>query len=895
MIKRSNTTSFSEPLKKSLQLILLVGLALIAGLSATTHAAATHNVPAGGNLQAAIDAALPGDSIVLQAGAVYVGSFTLPNKGGSEAYITIKSSRASELAEGVRVTPAQSSLMPKILSPGRGESAVQTAPGAHHYRFIGIEFGRTSPEAVVYDLVKFGDGSIAQNSASQVPHHLELDRCYVHGDAGNLKRGVALNSAHTNILNSYISDFHVRGQEAQAICGWNGPGPFRIVNNYIEGAGENLMFGGATASVPGLVPSDIEIRRNHFTKPVEWRGVWTVKNILELKNARRVVIEGNLFEHCWSDAQVGYAILFTPRPNDSGAWAVVEDVAFVNNVVRNVAAGVNIMGKDYLHTAPDEQRLHRVRVANNLFENVDGERWGGDGVFMKVISGTNQVTIEHNTVFQTGNISKSGGAANTSFVFRYNIVRHNEYGIHGDDAGIGLRALAVYFPGAEFKGNLIAREMNAPWNVETNYPAGNHYPATYASVGFVDAAAGNYRLSNASPYKGAGANGSDPGCNFDALHAAMYGAPVPAPQNKAQESVVKARRDAQSLSNQLAASSVAQSSAASSASATANPSDAMASIVGDIQKALADFGAERALHSPSAANRIEAALMNALTHAVSASSHASQGNISEAKKSLQKAIDNLELVDVLIVYGDVRNPVDYAQYFVRQHYVDFLGREPDESGRAFWAERITSCGANASCAKDAMIDVSAAYYLSIEFKETGYLVHRLYRASFGRTVLFNELIPESQEIARGVIVGAAGWQDRLASNRKAYFQNWTQRADFKARYDALANAQFVDALFATMGVTPSASERASHVASLDSGSTRADVLSSIVDNDDFARLESNKAFVLMQYFGYLRRDPDASGYAYWLAKLDQFGGDYKRAEMVKAFLDSSEYRARFGQ
>src|SRR5205823_2322528 len=140
-----------------------------------------------------------------------------------------------------------------------------------HYRFIGIEFARTSPDAIVYDLIKLGDGSPAQNTQASIPHHFVLDHCYVHGDSGDLKRGISLQSANTDILNCYVSDFHVRGQEAQAIAGWNGPGPFRIENNYLEGAGENIIFGGATAAVPNLVPSDIEIRRNHCRKPPEWR------------------------------------------------------------------------------------------------------------------------------------------------------------------------------------------------------------------------------------------------------------------------------------------------------------------------------------------------------------------------------------------------------------------------------------------------------------------------------------------------------------------------------------------------------------------------------------------------------------------------------------------------
>ena len=145
-------------------------------------------------------------------------------------------------------------------------------------------------------------------------------------------------------------------------------------------------------------------------------------------------------------------------------------------------------------------------------------------------------------------------------------------------------------------------------------------------------------------------------------------------------------------------------------------------------------------------------------------------------------------------------------------------------------------------------------------------------------------------------MGEAGWQERLASNRNAFFQAWVQRPDFRARYGSMTNGQFIDSIYASMGVTPPAGERDGFVSSLQLGAaTRADVLSRLVDNADFARLERNRAFVLMQYFVYLRRDPDDAGFAFWLQKLDQFNGDFQRAEMVKAFLSSDEYRNRFRQ
>ncbi|MCA1816671.1 MAG: right-handed parallel beta-helix repeat-containing protein [Acidobacteria bacterium] len=478
-------------------------------------------VRAGGDLQRALDSARAGETLVLEAGATFKGTFTLPKKEGDE-FITVRSSRAGELREGARVSPADAPLMPKLLAPGRGAAALQTAPGAHHWRLVGLEIAQPDAATVVFDLVKLGDGSSAQDTLAKVPHHITVDRCYVHAaDAGEAKRGVSLQSADTEITNSYVAGFKVKGQEAQAVAGWNGPGPYNIINNYLEGAGENVIFGGAAASVPGLVPTGIEILRNHLDKPVAWRGVYTVKNSLELKNARRVRIEGNLIEHCWLDAQQGYAILFTPRPNDSGAWAEVSDVTFTNNVVRHVAAAFDISGEDSLFTSnPRERRLHRVKVSNNLFEDVDLTAWGGDGCFLKLLSGADSVAFEHNTILSRGwALVKLDGDPSTGFVFRDNVARHNDYGVTGNSVGYGARALETYAPGAVFTGNVIAREFNAPWNTEQVYPPGNKFPASLKEV-LAGVDAGDYRVKPNSKYKRSASDGRDAGCDFDQLEAA---------------------------------------------------------------------------------------------------------------------------------------------------------------------------------------------------------------------------------------------------------------------------------------------------------------------------------------------------------------------------------------
>lgn len=488
----------------------------------------TLTLKSGDDLQRALDDARPGDTLVLQAGAVFVGPFTLPRKTGAE-FIEVRTSALDRLPpDGVRVSPSDAASMPKIVSPGRGESALRTAAGAHHFRFVGVEFSTKDEAALAYELLRLGTDERTQDSLEKVPHHLVLDRCYIHAfPTQSLKRGVALNSAETSLLNSYVAGFKVVGQEAQAVAGWNGPGPFHIVNNYIEAAGENIMFGGAEPALPGLVISDIEVLRNHLAKDPAWfpkdtsyAGThWAVKNLFELKNARHVVVDGNLFEYNWTDAQAGYSILFTPRPSDSGASAVVEDVRFTNNVVRHVAAALFIQGKDDAFRDPNAKLVRRIIVANNLFEDVDGRRWDGDGVFLKIGRSADNVTVDHNTVLHAGNITKTWGEPNNSFVFTNNLLAHNEYGFMGDNQSPGLRTIETYFPGAVIRANVIAGAQ------ERLYPPGNFFPPALDAVGFANAASGDYRLRAASPFRGRATDGKEVGCDFDTLEAASKSSP----------------------------------------------------------------------------------------------------------------------------------------------------------------------------------------------------------------------------------------------------------------------------------------------------------------------------------------------------------------------------------
>jgi subtilisin family serine protease len=246
------------------------------------------------------------------------------------------------------------------------------------------------------------------------------------------------------------------------------------------------------------------------------------------------------------------------------------------------------------------------------------------------------------------------------------------------------------------------------------------------------------------------------------------------------------------------------------------------------------------------------------------------------------------------------NPIEDSRTFVRQHYLDFLNREPDQSGWDFWTNNIESCGADNQCREVKRIDTSAAYFLSIEFQQTGYLVHRFYKASFGRRPLFTEFMTDRQTIANGVVVNSPGWEQLLENNKQAFADAWVTRAAFTSIYDGLDDVHFVDTLIANTGATFSLPDRDALVNALTGHTrTRAQVLRDIAESQAFYNSEYNAAFVEMQYFGYLRRNPqdapdnNLDGFNFWLSKLNQFGGDFRKAEMVKAFLVSGEYRQRF--
>jgi hypothetical protein len=474
----------------------------------------TIHVPAGGDLQQAIDQAQPGDTITLEAGATYTGNFVLRRKTGSE-FITITSADPASLpAPGVRVTPAAAAALPKVVSPN--DAAVfSTEPGAHHYRLVGLEIAAA---AGIYPLELIALGSGGATSASEQPAEIELDRLYLRGDpAAGGKRAVTLNSGATVIRNCWIAGFRSASQDTQAIGGWNGPGPYTIVNNYLEAAGAGFMLGGEAARIAGLVPADVVIRGNHFFKPAAWQAEgWSARHLLAIQNGRRILIEGNVFEHNWAGADPqGFAVVLAVRTqNGAMPWAVIEDVTFRRNLVRGAAAGLRIEGQD----ATGGGALRRLLIQDNLIHGIDHTQWGGEGRLFDLAGGPEDVTIDHNTCLQLPagrHLLGFSGAAAVRFTFTNNVAEHGQLGVIGVNQATGAATLNAYAPGATFLKNALIGGDGA------QYPAENFFPPDVASVGFTDPANNDYRLAPSSPYAAAGTDGRDVGADVNAVSNAV--------------------------------------------------------------------------------------------------------------------------------------------------------------------------------------------------------------------------------------------------------------------------------------------------------------------------------------------------------------------------------------
>ena len=431
-------------------------------------------VAAGANLQAAIDAAQPGDELLLAPGATFTGNFNLPNKGSSTSWITIRSdvSDASLGAAGTRMTPgrASSANLARIVTPNNA-AAIATALYAHHYRLTGLDVGATGSAFDVNGLIRFGDGSSAQNSLSLVAHDLVLDRSFVHGQATqSIRRCISLQSAASAIVDSWISDCHSNEGDSQAIIGWNGPGPYLIRNNHLEGGHMGIMFGGADPWITNLSPSDISVIGNHITRPVSWSGVWQTKTIIESKNARRMLIEGNVIENVWASAQVGFALLLKSS-NQSGTapWSQSTDITVRYNRIRNAGSGINIAANPESTPAVPAAR---ISVYDNAIENLGNSPYNGEGIPLQILGGTSDVLVAHNSWGNAGNVAISfDGGATTRTVIHSNIIPSGNYGVKGSGMATGTSTLNYYTPGGVFSYDAIPGADCAYYPATTSCPS----------------------------------------------------------------------------------------------------------------------------------------------------------------------------------------------------------------------------------------------------------------------------------------------------------------------------------------------------------------------------------------------------------------------------------------
>ncbi len=397
----------------------------------------TYSLPTGGTtwaahtsaqLTSALSGSAPGDVIVLDAGATYSGNFTLALKSNpSNKWIYIISSDLASLPAGTRVSPASVSHMPKVVTPG-ATTTFNMPNGSNYWRLAGLEITTASnycPNAPCPPNTYSTNGLIQQPypPTNPIQNHLIVDRCYLHGtDTIDVQGALALNVAYGAVIDSEISNIHIKAQDSWGTGGNWGPGPFKIDNNWISASSENILWGGSGKGILGNVPSDITITNNYLYKPLSWIPLsvgnhsMTVKNTFECKSCKRVLFDHNVIENIWKDGQQGYAIQLTIRTYQSGDVARNNDITITNNVVKNAVAFVNSLAADDLCVAPctDAGSQTRWKIYNNLVTFFDPSAvGGGNNVGFSVQPGVDHINnvmgMLQNVIFQHNTTIPSAG------------------------------------------------------------------------------------------------------------------------------------------------------------------------------------------------------------------------------------------------------------------------------------------------------------------------------------------------------------------------------------------------------------------------------------------------------------------------------------------------------
>lgn len=451
-------------------------------------------VPVGGNLQTAINNAVPGTEILLAPGGVWVGNFNLPNKGTSSAWILIRTN--TTLTTG-QMTPsgAVSKNLAQICS-NNSSPAIGTSPGAHHYWISGINICGQAGSSGMNMLVRLGEsGGNGQTSMSVTPHDIVMDRNYVHVlTTNNIRRCILANAYRLWFTKNWIEECHDPGGDSQAILGYNGSKEIQIEDNTLIAAHEIIMFGGADPADSTMQPSDVILRRNHIYRPAAWKcnvcpggylaGQWPAKNLIETKDVRRYLIEANVIENDWSDAQQ-FAMNFKSENQDGTApYTTTADLTMRYNIIRNVGSGWSLSGKG---SKPDPNiTAARFYIHDNWLQSGwNTSPYSSTGNVTQLLGGLIDLIFAHNTIYNpsaTNSVATLDGTPQVNMVWHSNVVFHGTYGFKGSGQSVGTNSINTYAPGSLIANNVLVNPGAGGVSCSA-YPATTVCPTTWPTTG----------------------------------------------------------------------------------------------------------------------------------------------------------------------------------------------------------------------------------------------------------------------------------------------------------------------------------------------------------------------------------------------------------------------------